>query len=199
MINHFFVFNFVFNTEYDKDLSAELFFEVTKWLLHARCNRKIAEAGVSSDRFDLKAKRSIANLANILSRYPNNDLQLSEIYNQFIFGNAYPADLAVLNEKNVNVFELKKDKLTDNKIPQIEKEIKKHLYYSLFSERIKANNIQRFNFYLIFLKDSGNDQSKRLILEKFHHLCNKINTIRENNISFIEYDVKDDNLIFEEV
>ena len=71
------------------------------------------------------------NLATLLNRYPNNDLQLSEVYNQFIFGNAYPADLVVLNKKNINVFELKKDKLTNNNIPQIEKEIKKHLYYLL--------------------------------------------------------------------
>ncbi len=137
------------------------------------------------------------NLNNLLNKYPNNDLKFSKIYNQFIFGNAYPSDMVVLNENNINVFELKKDKLTNNNIPQVEKEIKKHLYYSLFSDRINSNKIKRFNFYLIFLKDKDNEQFKLLIFEKFNRLCNKINNLRENNIAFVEYNVKDDNLILE--
>jgi hypothetical protein len=60
--NYFFVLNFVFNAEHNEDFPAELSFEVTKGLLHASCNRKITEAGVSSNRFDLKAKCFIANL-----------------------------------------------------------------------------------------------------------------------------------------
>jgi len=139
------------------------------------------------------------NLNNLLKKYQNNDLQFSKIYNQFIFGNAYPSDVVVLNENNINVFELKKDKLTNNNIPQIEKEIKKHLYYSLFSDRINSNKIKRFNFYLIFLKDKDNERFKWSIFERFNRLCNKINTLRENNFAFVEYSVKDDNLILEEI
>ena len=44
----------------------------------------------------------------LLSKYECNELNFSEIYNQFIFGNAYPCDILILNQKNVNVFELKK-------------------------------------------------------------------------------------------
>lgn len=139
------------------------------------------------------------NLNNLLNIYQNNDLQFSKIFNQFIFGNAYPSDMAILNENNINVFELKKDKLTNNNIPQIEKEIKKHLYYSLFSERINSNKIKRFNFFLIFLKDKDNERFKWLIFEEFNRLCKKINTLRQNNIAFVEYHVKDDNLILEEI
>jgi hypothetical protein len=139
------------------------------------------------------------NVNKLLNKYQNNDFKFSEIYNQFIFGNAYPSDMVILNENNINVFELKKDKLTNNNIPQIEKEIKKHLYYSLFSNRINSNQIKKFNFYLIFLKNKDNEQFKWLILERFNRLCNKINALRENNITFVEYDVKNDNLILEEL
>ena len=97
--------------------------------------------------------KSIKALTKLLNKYKSNDLQFSEIYNQFIFGNAYPSDIVILNKDNINVFELKKDKLTNNTIPQIEKEIKKHLYYSLFSNRIESDkDIKRFNFYLIYLE-----------------------------------------------
>ena len=136
----------------------------------------------------------------LLNKYKSNDLQFSEIYNQFIFGNAYPSDIAILNKDNINVFELKKDKLANNIIPQIEKEIKKHLCYSLFSDRIKSDkNLKRFNFYLVYLKDSDNSQHKQLIFEKYNDLCKKVDTLRENTITFVEYCVKDNILILEEV
>jgi hypothetical protein len=139
-------------------------------------------------------------LAKLLNKYKSNDLQFSEIYNQFIFGNAYPSDIVILNKDNINVFELKKDKLANNIIPQIEKEIKKHLYYSLFSERIKSDkNLKRFNFFLVYLKDSGNSQHKRLIFEKYNDLCKKVAALRENTLTFVEYYVKDNILVLEEV
>jgi hypothetical protein len=138
------------------------------------------------------------SVARLLNKYKSNDLQFSEIYNQFIFGNAYPSDIVILNRDNVNVFELKKDKLTNNTIPQIEKEIKKHLYYSLSSNRIESKDIKRFNFYLISLKDSDNERFKQVILEKYKDLCERIETLRENTLSFVEYHVKDDILILEE-
>lgn len=133
----------------------------------------------------------------LLSDHQNNQLQSSGIYNQFIFGNAYPSDIAILNKNNVNVFELKKDKLSSNNILQIEKEIKKHLYYSLFSNRIQSNNIKRFNFYLVYLRYNDNNQFKRLIFEKYNNLCKKIDAFRENNITFLEYHIKDNILFLE--
>ncbi len=71
--------------------------------------------------------REYRSLQELLNKHRHNELHLSEIYNQFIFGNAYPCDILILNDKNINVFELKRDKLTQSAIPQIEKEIKKHL------------------------------------------------------------------------
>jgi hypothetical protein len=63
----------------------------------------------------LSVKNSISevykSLAMLLNKHQANDLQFSEIYNQFIFGNAYPSDIAILNKDNINVFELKKNKL----------------------------------------------------------------------------------------
>lgn len=140
------------------------------------------------------------NLNHLLNKYTDNHLHLSEVYNQFIFGNAYPCDILTLNEKNINVFELKRDKLTQNITPQIEKEIKKHLYYSIYSDRIKSNgNLRRFNFYLICSRDQNNKHFKKLIYEKYFHLCSKLNNLRENTITVVEYRVNNNILLLEEV
>lgn len=139
-------------------------------------------------------------LEKLLSKFECNELNLSEIYNQFIFGNAYPCDVLILNEKNINVFELKKDNLARNIIPQIEKEIKKHLYYSIYSDRIKLNgDLRRFNFYLICVRDQNNIHFKKLIYEKYFHLCGKLNNLRENTITVVEYQVNNNVLFLEEV
>lgn len=149
----------------------------------------------------LKNNRSkeYKSFSKLLNKFPNNELQFSEIYNQFIFGNAYPSDIVILNKDNINVFELKKDRLSRNIVPQIEKEIQKHLYYSLFSSRIKPNNIKRFNFYLVYLRDGCNKEFKRIIFEKYNLLCKRIYTKRENTITFAEYHEKDKVLFLEEV
>ena len=151
--------------------------------------------------FSIKITKSneYKNVNKLLNKYPNNGLQCSAIYNQFIFGNAYPSDIVILNKENTNVFELKKDKLSNSNIAQIEKEIEKHLYYSLFSNRIKSNTeINRFNFYLTYLKDNASGQFKQSIIEKYKHLFNKIVYLRENTITFVEYEVKDKMLLLEE-
>jgi hypothetical protein len=151
--------------------------------------------------FNLKKTESeeYKSINKLLNKHRNNQLQSSDVYNQFILGNAYPSDIAILNKNNVNVFELKKDKLSNSIVLQIEKEIKKHLYYSLFSHRIQSNNIERFNFYLIYLRDDDNSQFKRLIFEKYNNLCKQIDAFRANNITFVEYHVKDSILFLEEV
>lgn len=139
------------------------------------------------------------NVNKLLNKYPNNGLQYSEIYNQFIFGNAYPSDIVILNKENINIFELKKDKLSNSNIAQIEKEIEKHLYYSLFSNRVKSNTgINRFNFYLTYLKDNASEQFEQSIIKKYKYLCNKIISLRENTITFVEYEVKDKILLLKE-
>jgi hypothetical protein len=89
--------------------------------------------------------------------------------------------------------------LSNSIILQIEKEIKKHLCYSLFSHRIESKNIERFNFYLIFLRDKDNIQFKQIIFEKYNNLCKQLDALRENNITFVEYYVKDGILYLEEV
>jgi hypothetical protein len=139
------------------------------------------------------------NINKLLGKYRNNQLRSSNVHNQFIFGNAYPSDIAILNKNNINVLELKKDKLSNSIILQIEKEIKKHLCYSLFSHRIESKNIERFNFYLIFLRDKDNNQFKQIIFEKYNNLCKQLDALRENNITFVEYYVKDSILYLEEV
>jgi len=140
------------------------------------------------------------SLQKLLMKYQSNELDLSEIYNQFIFGNAYPCDILILNGKNINVFELKRDKLTRNIIPQIEKEIKKHLYYSIYSDRIKSNSdLRRFNFYLICSKDQNNKHFKKLIYEKYFRLCDKLTNLRENTITIVEYHMNNNILFLEEI
>jgi len=135
-----------------------------------------------------------------LNKHQNNELHLSEIYNQFIFGNAYPCDILILNDKNINVFELKRDKLTQSVIPQIEKEIKKHLYYSMHSDRIKSSDdLRRFNFYLICSRHQNNKHFKKLIYEKYFRLCGKLNNLRENTVTVVEYHVNNNILFLEEV
>lgn len=133
---------------------------------------------------------------NLLEKYSVNNLIDSQIYNQFIFGNAYPADIVIINESNINVFELKKDPLTLFQIPQIEKEMKKHLCYSLFSNRIRQADTNRFNFYLVTLQDKNNKPLRQIVEDKYWNLCKNISTHRENTITFVEYTVNDTGLSF---
>lgn len=140
------------------------------------------------------------NLKHLLNKYADNHLHLSEIYNQFIFSNAYPSDVTILNQTNMNVLELKKGELTPNVLQQLEKEVKKHLYYFMFSDRVKAIcNGERFNFYLICSKHSGNTKFKQSIIEKYDDLSRRIGPVRENTITFVEYTIKDNEVFFEEI
>lgn len=136
-------------------------------------------------------------IRNLLEKYSVNSLIDSKVYNQFIFGNAYPADIVITNERNINVLELKKDPLTLSQIPQIEKEMKKHLCYSLFSNRIQQTDTNRFNFYLVTLQDMNNTPFRPIIEDKYWNICKKLGTRRENTITFVEYTVNDSGLSFE--
>ena len=118
----------------------------------------------------------------------------SIIYNQFIFGNVYPADLVVATDSCINVFELKKDRLTSLIVTQIEKEIRKHLYYSLFSERVVQEGVSKiFNFYLVCLYQ-GNKKTQDLISTIYESLQSRIPYPRKNNLIFLEYELRDDTL-----
>ncbi len=151
---------------------------------------------LSLKRIDSEAYK---NIDKLLGKYRNNQIRSSNVHNQFIFGNAYPSDIAILNKNNINVLELKKDKLSNSIILQIEKEIRKHLCYSLFSDRIESKNIERFNFYLIFLRDKDNSKFRQIIFENYNNLCKQLDALRENNIIFVEYYVRDSILYLEEV
>jgi len=139
-----------------------------------------------------------AYVTNLLGKYSANNLSDSHIYNQFIFGNAYPSDIVIVNENNINVFELKKDQLTLSQIPQIEKEMKKHLCYSLFSNRIQQTDTNRFNFYLVTLRNKNSKPFRSIIKDKYLNTCEKISAHRENTVTFVEYSVNDSGLSFEE-
>jgi hypothetical protein len=130
----------------------------------------------------------------IMAKYSGNNLIHSIIYNQFIFGNAYPADLVVATDSSVNVFELKRDRLTSIIVNQIEKEIRKHLYYSLLSERVAQKNVPKvFNFYLVCLYQ-GNKKTQDLILNIYESLQSRIQYPRKNNLIFLEYEPRDGTL-----
>jgi hypothetical protein len=130
----------------------------------------------------------------IMAKYSGNNLIHSIIYNQFIFGNAYPADLVVATDSSINVFELKRDRLTSIIVNQIEKEIRKHLYYSLLSERVVQKNVPKvFNFYLVCLHQ-GNKKTKDLISNIYESLQNRIQYPRKNSLIFLEYKLRDGTL-----
>jgi len=133
-------------------------------------------------------------LNGILAKWSGSSLANSTIYNQFIFGNAYPADIVVVNDDSINVFELKKDRLTNSIANQIEKEIRKHLYYSLFSERaMQEKPLKVFNFYLVCLCE-GDQKTKISLLHMYEALEERIRHARKNNLIFLEYKLKDDRL-----
>jgi len=152
--------------------------------------------------FSLKKAKSdeYKYINNLLNKHADNDLQVSEIYNQFVFGNAYPSDILIINKHNMNVFELKKDELANTLIPQIEKEMKKLLYFSLFCNRFKPshNSSKRFNLYLVYLKTKSAQTLKNHIIKRYHHFCNEINALRKNTIIFGEYEPGDKRLVIEE-
>ena len=130
----------------------------------------------------------------IVARYSGNNLINSIIYNQFIFGNAYPADLVVVTDSSINVFELKRDRLTSIIVNQIEKEIRKHLYYSLLSGRVVQENVSKvFNFYLVCL-DQGDKKTQDLISSIYQSLQSRIQYPRKNNLIFLEYALRDGTL-----
>ena len=133
---------------------------------------------------------------NIMANFPKNRLENSEIYNQFIFGNAYPADITIINDENINIFELKKDCLGQNLFSILRKEIKKYCYYSLFSKRIKKQNIKRMNFFVLVLKND-NEKLEKDLYSEFDNIVYPINTFRENNLIILEYCIKGDQLFIE--
>ena len=133
-------------------------------------------------------------VSEILAKCSGNDLIDSRIYNQFIFGNAYPADLVVITNDSINVFEFKRDSLANIVVNQIEKEIRKHLYYSLLSERVVQENVSKiFNFYLVCLYQS-NKKTQDSISSIFESLQSRIQYPRKSNLIFLEYELKDDTL-----
>lgn len=136
------------------------------------------------------------NFSRILNYFPDNNLATSTIYNQFIFGNAYPSDIVILNNANVNIFELKKDRFSDASFKMIRKELKKYCYYSLYSPRLlNENTKQRMNFFVAFPKDE-NYNFDRILKKEFELIADSINKFRENNFVILEYYLIHEGLTF---
>lgn len=135
----------------------------------------------------LKDKINITynNLKDILNIYSNNEIDYSSIYNQFIFGNAYPSDIVILNKNNVNIIELKKTCLDKNLLPTIEKEIKKYCLYSLFSDRLEEG-AEQINFILIVLKNENNIKFKKYLEVYFKKCLINISNLKKYNFIIAE-------------
>lgn len=150
--------------------------------------------------FCLKNKKNVAynSLNNILNVHLKNDLNYSTIYNQFIFGNAYPSDIVVLNKNNINILELKKTALEKSMISTIEKEIVKYCTYSSYSDRVEANQTQ-INFFLIVRKDKNNINFKKYLEKYFKMSVAKISNRKKYNFTIIEYYIENQGLLFRQV
>lgn len=138
------------------------------------------------------------SLNNILNIHLKNELDYSTIYNQFIFGNAYPSDIVILNKDNTNILELKKTGLEKNMIFTIEKEIIKYCTYSLYSDRLETNQTQ-INFFLIVLKDKNNIRLKKYLKDYFQKSIAKISNPKKYNFMIIEYYIENQSLLFRKI
>ncbi len=144
-------------------------------------------------------KSDLYNQINeILNIFPLNSLSNSEIYNQFIFGNTYPSDIAMINKNNINIFELKKNSLDQNPLSVLRKEMKKYCYYSLFSRRIQNKDIKRMNFFLLTLRGTNN-KAKMDLYREFGDINNFVSNLRENNFIILEYYIDNGRLFIEKV
>jgi len=151
--------------------------------------------------FSLKNNRSIVydQLNKILNNIQNNDLNHSIIYNQFIFGNAYPSDIVIINQNNINILELKKTKLEKVMITTIEKEIKKYCYYSLYSKRIEENNDRQINFFLIILNGEQNLKYKEYLENYFERSIKPVSCFAKFSFAIVEYYVENQTLLFRKI
>lgn len=137
------------------------------------------------------------NFSEILNYYPNNNLIASTIYNQFIFGNAYPSDIVIINSANVNIFELKKDRFSKSSFEMIKKELKKYCYYSLYSPRLfNGDTKQRMNFFIAF-PGNKNHNFDKILKKEFRLITEAIDKFRKNNFVILEYYITNNKLIFD--
>jgi len=148
----------------------------------------------------LKNPRSTTynSLNNILNVYPKNELNYSTVYNQFIFGNAYPSDVVILNKNNINILELKKTGLEKSMTATIEKEINKYCLYSLYSDRLETDHTQ-VNFILTVLRDRNNINFKKNLEEYFKKIVAKVSNLKKYNFMIIEYYIENQNLLFRQI
>ncbi|OGB90379.1 hypothetical protein A2625_05725 [candidate division WOR-1 bacterium RIFCSPHIGHO2_01_FULL_53_15] len=135
------------------------------------------------------------SLNNILNIHSRNEINYSTIYNQFIFGNAYPSDIVIFNEANTNILELKRTRLEKDMIPTIEKEIVKYCTYCLYSDRLKTNQTQ-INFFLLVLKDKNNIRLKKYFEDYFQKSIANVSKFNKYNFMIIEYYIENQNLLF---
>ncbi|MBU4331655.1 hypothetical protein KKD19_00675 [Patescibacteria group bacterium] len=144
-----------------------------------------------------KNNKLFKDFSEILNSYPKNNLPASTVYNQFIFGNAYPSDIVIINDKNTNIFELKKDHLSSLMLEMIKREFKKYCYYSLYSRRLaiqeKLEIKRRTNFFLVVLKQED-QKFHKTISNEFKNITKPINNLRENNFNILEYYIANNEL-----
>ena len=199
-------FGIAYNNHYQKKLDYEIV-EVNREYIWQKNRLDIKHQFASESDLETYLLLSLKNrnsceykiFNEIVGKHSGNNLLNSVIYNQFIFGNAYPADLVVAADRSINVFELKRDRLTTIIVNQIEKEIRKHLYYSLLSERVVQENVSNvFNFYLVCLHQ-GNKKTQNLISNIYESLQSRIQYPRKNSLIFLEYELRDDTLLLFQV
>lgn len=147
--------------------------------------------------FCLKIKQNLTykSLNVILNTYAKNEIHHSRIYNQFIFGNAYPSDVVIINESNINILELKKTCLDKKMLPSIKKEITKYCSYALHSNRVETNPAQ-INFFLLILKGKNNINFKKYLNNYFQKTTSKISNSQKYTFSIVEYYIENQNLLF---
>lgn len=150
--------------------------------------------------FCLKNKQNLTyeSLNRILSAYPKNELDHSFIYNQFIFGNAYPSDIVILNENNTNILELKKTGLDKAMLSTIEKEITKYCTYSLHSDRIETK-LPQINFFLLVLKAKDNANFKKYLQTYFQKTLNTFSCPEKYTFTLVEYYIENQSLLFRKI
>ncbi|OGN16498.1 MAG: hypothetical protein A3B99_05255 [Candidatus Yanofskybacteria bacterium RIFCSPHIGHO2_02_FULL_44_12b] len=136
-------------------------------------------------------------LSTTLNNFPENKLENSDVYNQFIFGNAYPSDIVIVNKANANIFELKKDILSRDLMPQIRKEMYKYCYFSLFSPRLDNQEVKRMNFFLLALR-GGDPKLKAKLREEFNKINQALRHYRENSFTILEYYIEENRLVIGE-
>jgi hypothetical protein len=139
------------------------------------------------------------NFTRLLERDPGNSLANSSIMNQFVLGNAYPADIVIISDHYLNVFELKKDALSNSSLPAIRKEMQKHCYYSLYSHRLPNTEQRNMNFFLVVLRAGSNIELQGAVQAEFRRMIQPIARFRECTLVLAQYHLEAGEIVVTEI